>query len=482
LAEQGEEYEKLMERVLARFPELSREEIEALVESKLRESNLLNRVGALLLVAEELGAFREPREEARGQRAYTRIGDLVPGLNDVSIRGVIYAIDKLVEVRDHKLMRLKIGDRSGSVNVILWDERAEEAAKLGLKIGDLAAIIHGYTRERIETGEPEIHVGRNGMLMKLEPEPGAPKPESYFMDLGEALERGRGVYDIKATVLEIGAERRVMTKFGEATLREILLIDDEGEARLTVWRAKAEELGDLKPGETIYLTDVRIEDGRLSLTPRSIIAFRERPSPEALEKVAGRRVKDVILRVLDVSETAAGLRLISTDGEKIIRVIVPEKLDVKSGDHILVKEAAQEVRRDRVRLLCKVGVVEVIKPEKEIKVPNRLVHLREIVSGERVDERDVIVEGILYTKTQPMSIKTRFGEAKKLGFWIKEGEAAVQGVAWRDKAEELDKISEGSRIRLKWVDVRMNIFDEPEINLGSDTVIEVLESSQEELK
>ena len=74
MAEQGEEYEKLMERVLARFPELSREEVEALVESKLRESSLLNRVGALLLVAEELGAFKESGEEARGQRAYTRIG------------------------------------------------------------------------------------------------------------------------------------------------------------------------------------------------------------------------------------------------------------------------------------------------------------------------------------------------------------------------------------------------------------------------
>jgi len=441
----------------------------------------LNRVGALLLVAEELGAFKESGEEARGQRAYTRIGDLVPGLNDISVRGVIYAIDRPVEARGHKLMRLKIGDRSGSVNVILWDERAEEAAKLGLRIGDLAAIIHGYTRERVETGEPEIHVGRNGMLVRLEPEPGAPKPESYFMDLGDALERGRGIYDVKATVLEIGAERRVKTRFGETNLREILLIDDEGEARLTVWREKAEELGDLKPGETIYLTDVRVDDGRLSLTPRSIVAFREKPSPEALERVAGRKVRDVVLRVLDLVETAAGLRLISTDGERIIRVIVPERLNVRSGDHILVREAIQEVGRGRTRFLCKAGAVEVVRPEREVKAPDRSIHLREIVSGERVDERDVIVEGILYTKTQPISVKTRFGEAKKIGFWMKEGEAAVQGVAWRDKAEELDKISEGSRIRLKWVDIRLNIFDEPQINLRSDTVIEVLRSSQEEL-
>ncbi|HDD66087.1 MAG TPA: hypothetical protein ENG52_00500, partial [Nitrososphaeria archaeon] len=147
---EAEEYSKLLERVLARFPDLSRDELEAMVEAKLRESRLLNKVGALLLVAEELGAFGDSGEAGEGPevQSYVKLGRLIPGLRDVSVRGAIYAISKPAEAKDHKLMKLKIGDETGSINVILWDERVEEAVKLGLKLGDKIAILHGYTRER----------------------------------------------------------------------------------------------------------------------------------------------------------------------------------------------------------------------------------------------------------------------------------------------------------------------------------------------
>ena len=95
---------------------------------------------------------------------------------------------------------------------------------------------------------------------------------------------------------------------------------------------------------------------------------------------------------------------------------------------------------------------------------------------------DVVVEGVLYTKTQPIKVKTRFGEAEKVGFWLKDEDAAVQASAWREKAEEIAGISEGSRIRLKWVSVRMNVFGEPEIQLDTDSVVEVLEEPKERSK
>ena len=118
MSDELKEYSKLLERVLARFPELSREEVEAMVEAKMRESSLLNRVGALLLVAEELGAFREEGEPETGDlKTYTRIEKLVPGLRDVSVRGVVYALSGPMDVRDHRIMRLKLGDESGGIAV-----------------------------------------------------------------------------------------------------------------------------------------------------------------------------------------------------------------------------------------------------------------------------------------------------------------------------------------------------------------------------
>lgn len=474
------DYEKLLARVLARFPELSREEVEAMVEAKLRESPLLNKVGALLLVAEELGAFESERPAEAPEIGYTKISELVPGLNDVSVRGVVYAVEGPYEVKGHRIMRLKLGDGSGRVEVTLWDERAEEAGRLGLKPGDQVAVLHAYTRERIETGAPELHVGRGGGLTKLEPEPGAPKPQSFYVGLSEALSRDEGVYDVVATVVEVGEERRVRTQFGDAVLREALLSDGEAEARLTAWRDKAGLLRELKPGEQVYITDVRVRDGRLTLTPRSILAMREPPTPEALKILEERAVGERLLRALDVVERPAGWAVIATDGARIIRVILPEKPGLRPGDHFKVRGAVQEKRRGKTYLLCREGGVEPEpSPEREIPLPERRLRLADALRPGFEGAEDVVVEGVLYTKTQLVSVETRFGAAERLGFWLKEGDAAVQGVAWRSKAREISEIPEGAEVRMKWVSVRINLFNEPEIHVESDTVIEVLSTPGE---
>ncbi|MCD6592279.1 MAG: hypothetical protein J7K78_04615 [Thaumarchaeota archaeon] len=481
MSEEFREYSRLLERVLARFPELTREEVEAMVEAKLRESKFLNRIGALLLVAEELGAFKEVEksEKATDIRSYVKIGKIVPGLRDVSVRGVIFAITKPIELKDHRMIRLKIGDETGSIDVIIWDEKAEEAFKLGLELGDQIAILHGYTRERIETGKPEIHVGRNGIIAKLEEK--GPDPRSFYMDLGEALEHGDGIYDVKAMVLEPGEEKLISTRYGDAHLREIRLIGESGGVRLTIWRDRVEEFKDLREGETIYLTDLRIEDGKATLTPRSILAIREAPTEETLRMINERKLRGLTVRVLDIVETRFGAVYIVTDGSEILRIRLPKRIEADIGDHLKIREALKEVRRGKARLICGEEDLEKIEPEKAIEVPDRRIRLRDLSSKDEIELYDVIVEGVLYTKTQPIKVKTKFGEAEKIGFWIKDEGSAIQAVAWRDKADEISRIAEGARIRLKWVSIRMNAFNEPEIQLDNESIIEVLESGEEKL-
>jgi hypothetical protein len=372
-----------------------------------------------------------------------------------------------------------MGDETGSVNVIIWDERVEEVNALGLKLGDQIAVLHGYTRERVETGRPELHVGASGVVAKLGE--GIRDPRSFYLDLGEALEAGDGVYDVKAIVLDVGEERQVSTRYGEATLRELRLIGESGEARLTIWRDRIGEFGNLEVGETIYVTDLRIEGVRAALTPRSILAMREKPTEETLRMIQERKVRELILRVLDVVEKRASVMAIATDGREVVRV-QPCPSGVKPGDHLLVRDAVREVRRGRIRLLCFGGGVERIEPAHPIEPPNRAVKLSEVVSSRDAEFTDVIVEGVLYTKTQPFKVRTRFGEVDKVGFWIRDGDAAVQGSAWRSKAMEIAGIEEGSRIRLKWVSIRINIFNEPEIQLDEDSIIEVLEKLGQEEK
>lgn len=469
-----EEYRRLMARVLRAVPGLSAEELESMVEEKLRTQSYLNKVGALLLVAEELGVFEgkeEAPEEVLEELGYSKVADLVPGLNDVSLKAVIYGVEGPIQVKGHKLFRLKVGDRTGTVEVTAWDEKAEEVERLELKMGDMVAVIHGYTRERLETGRPEIHMGRNGAVRKLEPEPGMPEPTSFFKPLSDVLGEGEGIYDVRAKVLEVGEPRSVRTPYGEAEVMDVVLGDGRRDARLTAWREKVAVLKKLRPGDEVYITDVRLRDDRLTLTPRSILALVKEGTGEQVP----RRVERNVLRVLDVVEGEAATTLISTDGESIIRVICAENPGVKTGDHIEVKGAPEE-RRGKKLLRCDAkDVRKVEQPREEIAAPNLKVNLERITGGEVIDARDIVVEGTLYTKTNPVAVETRFGPAEKMMFWLKEGDEAVQGVAWRTKAKEMSRIPEGARVRLKWVSVRLNPFNEPEIQLESDSKIEVIE-------
>ncbi|MCD6341511.1 MAG: hypothetical protein J7L83_01455, partial [Thaumarchaeota archaeon] len=68
--------------------------------------------------------------------------------------------------------------------------------------------------------------------------------------------------------------------------------------------------------------------------------------------------------------------------------------------------------------------------------------------------------------------------AEKIGFWLKDEDVAVQGSAWRAKAKEIAEIEGGKRIRLKWINIRTNIFNEPEIQLDNESIIEVLEEAE----
>ena len=187
------------------------------------------------------------------------------------------------------------------------------------------------------------------------------------------------------------------------------------------------------------------------------------------------------MRILDIVETRFGAVYIVTDGSEILRIRLPKRIEADIGDHLKIREALKEVRRGKARLICGEEDLERIEPEKAIEVPDRRIRLRDLSSKDEIELYDVIVEGVLYTKTQPIKVKTKFGEAEKIGFWIKDEGSAIQAVAWRDKADEISRIAEGAKIRLKWVSIRMNAFNEPEIQLDNESIIEVLESGEEKL-
>ena len=109
-----------MARILKAVPGLTIDELEALVNEKVKTHPYLNKVGAILLVAEELKVLesKEVPEDLMEELAYTMIGDLVPGLNSVNVRGVVYAVIGPKIAGEHRILRLKIGDKTVVAEVL----------------------------------------------------------------------------------------------------------------------------------------------------------------------------------------------------------------------------------------------------------------------------------------------------------------------------------------------------------------------------
>jgi len=160
--------EDIIKRILALKPNLTKEAVERLIdEERAKAAGLLTGEAAAHLVASNLGL------DGAGEKieAKLKIGDLTTGLSDVSLTGrVIHLFPAHTferrDGREGKVLRMILGDSTGSVAVVFWDEKADQVVATKVSTGKIVRVLHGYTRER--RGEIEINVGNRGQLY-LEP-------------------------------------------------------------------------------------------------------------------------------------------------------------------------------------------------------------------------------------------------------------------------------------------------------------------------
>src|SRR5467141_3256151 len=163
-----ESSENLLNQILAKNPDLRREELLSMVERKKQESHgLLSDEGAVRLLAQQLAGLS-------GQAVNIsdlRISSIQAGLSDATISGEILSISQLREFQRSdgsvgKLVRVKLKDGSGQITCVLWDSTAEIVEKEQLATGSKLRLSHGYTRLGL-AGEVEFHLGSRSHLEVL---------------------------------------------------------------------------------------------------------------------------------------------------------------------------------------------------------------------------------------------------------------------------------------------------------------------------
>ena len=119
--------DEIINQILTARPDIKREEIIQMIKAKKQgAANFLTDETAARIVATDMGI----EIAKKAPRLKIQIKDLISGLNDVSLSGQVMSVypPKTFKRRDWtegKLASILVSDKTGTLRVILWDNKAD---------------------------------------------------------------------------------------------------------------------------------------------------------------------------------------------------------------------------------------------------------------------------------------------------------------------------------------------------------------------
>lgn len=249
----------LIEKILKRRPELSREELEEKAESRKEDLPSISDYTAMLLVAVDLGV-----KLSIDAPSSTKIEKLVDGLNNVTVVGRVLWVrePKVFERKDGtqgSYLRAGICDDTGVCDVVFWDAQKKHLREAGFVEGQVVELAQVQTR-RSMTSQVEIHVGSRGRI-ELKEDNDFPQLTDVLTPLSEVtLEDGRT--HIQCRVIDGPRVTEFTREDGEEGVVARYTITDGGRTTsLVLWDDVVEEYEWLQPPQTVAVINSKPKEG-----------------------------------------------------------------------------------------------------------------------------------------------------------------------------------------------------------------------------
>jgi len=326
--------EKIIEQILSKHPEISREEIlEKLEKEKKKTAGLIADETLMRMIAAELGV-----ETSRETSMPTlSIVDLVPGLNDVTVVGRVVAVfpPKTFKAdKSGKVASLLIADKNDIFRVVLWNDKTNLIESGKVKVGQIIRFSHGYTKEN-RSGRVELHIGDRG---EIETDPqdlqakDYPTISKFTTKIGEITRTYKNKkVNITGTVKELfpaSTFKRQDSSSGK--VMRFTLADETGEIPVVVWNEKVDDIEKtLKRGVGLQLVNAKVKK---AMGEGLEIHVDSRTYVEAVAP------KKKLLKIADLKE---GLNRVNVEGEVATKPLIRE---VKTSKGELVKLAVFELK------------------------------------------------------------------------------------------------------------------------------------------
>jgi len=273
---------------------LSEEELERKVKNKVEEyGGFMSKQGVLFIIARENGLdlkspdiddyiYNELEEEVDYDEFTIDISDIKEGMSNIVLLGKILSLQKIREFvrKDQsvgKVCSFLLGDTTGTVKVVLWDERTDSVNQEYFKPSELVRVIGGYAKLGQEENV-EVHLGKKGTVI-LFPEVSGKKREQLgavtttssedisFIDnlkpLSQALQQNKYLSVVKG-IVQIEEFKELELKSGEKSFLLTMFLEVEGfTIRVKAWGMKAVEcLKIVNDGDFVSLTNLAVKENK----------------------------------------------------------------------------------------------------------------------------------------------------------------------------------------------------------------------------
>ena len=459
------EFEVLLENLLEQKPEFTRQDIEDRVRQKKEKigEGYLTDSGALFLIASDLGiSLTQPLKLEIGLK------DLYIGAKDVSLESRVLNISpaKQFSRKDGTpflLRTMTVFDNDSTVNVKLWDEKANLPGIEELKPGDLIKIIKAYVKEDLN-GSPAINIGSGSDIEPTNHESKIRSIEAMTIGVSEIKVNQNnliisGKIDGSINTMEFTNRR------GEAgkAVRMALKGNDDKLTRVVLW-GKDESLLPkiISQNAKVRLLGVRTKEGNQGIEIHGNDAT-------IVEIEGSNETKPTILRIAIVKRDQQGkTTAIGIDNEKNIVYVSDSSNMLDSINNGDVIECMPSKIRTNYLTIDNDSFLRKIDDEQNIPT---LSDLRTKISEINPDN-DYCVEAIILKAPESREIQTKNGETILLGeMFVEDDTGQIWIKGWRNQAKLLQGYSIGEVISVTSVNAKAGLEGRTELFLTPISII-----------
>jgi replication factor A1 len=445
------EFDSLLNKLLEQKPELSRSDIQEMINKKKEKigAGYLTDQGALFLIASDLGvSLSEQLKVEMGLK------DLYVGAKEITLETRVMNVypAKQFSRKDGSqflLRTMTVYDSDSRAKVKLWDEKANLPGIENLKPGDLIKIIKAYVKSDM-TGTPIINVGSGSSLETTETLSNIPTLDSITEDVSTIKENQQNL--VVTGTLDGNVRLSEFTNFkgkpGKA-LHLRLKGKDGTITRVVLWNADESSLPKMiMQGAKTRLIGVRTKSGQ-----RGLELHGDEGTVVEIEGV--KEIQPITVRILSlIKNDSDDILILATDQNKKLVNITDNagvSKDLKIGD--AVEYMPTKMYGNSV-ILENDSFVRKINDEQFPSIGDLRTKIRDLKPNDNI----YCIEAIILKMPERREVQTKTGESVSLSeMFIEDETGQIWLKGWRNQAKMLDRFSQGEIITVVGVTAKAGL-------------------------